>query len=281
MKGRISRNRTGGIDFPPDRSILSSKKKGNAIMQTTEKGKSVFSGKAEIYARNRPSYPPALMQWLKGHADFASAADIGAGTGLFTACLLPECGELTAVEPNRDMRAAFQSFLPGIPCLPGTAEKTGLPDHSLSLVSAAQAFHWFDEIRFREECRRILRPEGKLAVIWNNRSQQGFGPAYSEVCRKYCPDFRSGHVGKRTPEEGDRFLRENYFREVEIFRCPNPVPRTEEQFIGDKLSRSYALTASSPDYPAFLRELRAVFRKFAVDGMAVEEYETVVYLGRF
>lgn len=247
----------------------------------TKKGKTVFSGKAEVYARNRPSYPPALIQWLKEHADLDSVADIGAGTGIFTACLAPECNHLSAVEPNPDMRAAFQSCLPGIACLPGSAEMTGLPDHSLSLVSAAQAFHWFDEILFREECRRILRPDGKLAILWNNRSRDGLGPAYNEVCRKYCPDFKSGHVGKRTEEEGDRFLRESYFRQVEIFRCPNPVLRTEEQFIGDKLSRSYALTPASPDYPAFIRELREVFDRFASGGLAAEEYETVVYLGRF
>lgn len=245
-----------------------------------EKGKTVFSGKAEVYARNRPSYPPALLHWLKDHADLSSAADIGAGTGIFTACLLPVCGHLTAVEPNPDMRAAFQTFLPQVQCLPGTAEATGLPDRSLSLVTAAQAFHWFDDKAFQAECRRILRPEGKLAIIWNNRQDYGVGPAYDAVCRKCCPDFRSGHVGKRTVEEGDRFLREQYFREVEFFRCPNPVPRTEEQFLGDKLSRSYALTPGSAGYGKFVDALRAVFRDFSRDGLVTEEYETVVYLGR-
>ena len=245
----------------------------------SERGKTVFSGKAEVYAQNRPSYPPELVRWLKEHADLDSAADIGAGTGIFTACLAPECRSLCAVEPNPDMRAAFRSFLPGIECLPGSAEATGLPDHSLSLVAAAQAFHWFDEELFRIECSRILRPGGKLAIVWNNRQQHGIGPAYDAVCRKYCPDYRTGHVGKRSAEEGDRFLREQYFREVEIFRCPNSIPRTEAQFIGDKLSRSYALTPASPDYPAFIRELKEVFAAFAVGGMAAEEYESVIYLG--
>lgn len=245
-----------------------------------EKGKTIFSGKAEVYARNRPSYPAALLQWLKAHADLSSAADIGAGTGIFTACLFPLCGHLTAVEPNPDMRAAFRSTLPQVQCLPGTAEATGLPDHAFSLVTAAQAFHWFDDQAFQSECRRILRPGGKLAVIWNNRQEHGVGPAYDAVCRKYCPDFRSGHVGKRTVEEGDRFLREQYFREVEIFRCPNPVRRTEDEFIGDKLSRSYALTPQAAGYPEFVAALRAVFRDFSRDGHVTEEYEAVVYLGQ-
>lgn len=246
-----------------------------------EKGKTVFSGKADVYAQNRPSYPPELVRWLKEHADLDSVADIGAGTGIFTACLAKECRTICAVEPNPDMRAAFQKSLPRIECLPGSAEKTGLPAQSLTLVTAAQAFHWFDEELFRDECCRLLRPEGKLAVVWNNRQQHGIGPAYDAVCRKYCPDYRTGHVGKRSAEEGDRFLKERYFRQVEIFRCPNTVPRTEAQFIGDKLSRSYALTASSPDFPAFVRELKEVFDAFAVGGHVREEYESVVYLGVF
>ena len=246
-----------------------------------KRGKAVFSGKAEFYAQNRPSYPPALIQWLKEHAELDAVADIGAGTGLFTACLAPACGSLTAIEPNPDMRSAFESFLPQIRCLPGCAEETGLPDHSLTLVAAAQAFHWFDEQRFKQECLRILRQGGKLAVIWNNRQEHGVGPAYDAVCRKYCPDFRAGHVGKRSAEEGDRFLRESYFREVKYFRCSNPVQRNEEQFIGDKLSRSYALTPASSKYQEFIAELRLVFHNFAQDGHVTEEYDSVVYLGRF
>ena len=218
---------------------------------------------------------------MKQHAVLDAVADIGAGTGLFTICLAPVCGSLIAIEPNPEMRSAFASFLPQIHCLATCAEETGLPEHSLSLVVAAQAFHWFDEERFRQECRRILRNDGKLAVIWNNRQEHGVGPAYDAVCRRFCPDFSSGHVGKRSVAEGDRFLQESYFRDVEVFRCPNPVQRSEEQFIGDKLSRSYALTPASPDYQSFISELRRVFHEFAKDGQVTEEYESVVYLGSF
>ena len=244
-------------------------------------GKTVFSGKAGVYARNRPSYPAALLDWLKNHADLSSVADIGAGTGIFTACLAPECGKLIAVEPNPDMRAAFEAFLSGIRCLAASAEETGLPDHSLSLAVAAQAFHWFDDQRFKQECRRILQPGGKLAIVWNNRPRDGIGAAYDAVLRKFCPDFRTGHVGKRSVEEGDRFLRESYFREVEFFSCSNPVVWDEDQFIGDKLSRSYALTSSSPDYPDFVTALRSVFHEYEKDGHVTEEYESVIYLGTF
>ncbi len=250
-------------------------------MDAHTRGKTVFCGKADVYAHNRPSYPAGLIEWLQRHATLDAVADIGAGTGLFTFCLLPVCGSLTAIEPNPDMRSAFAKFLPQIPCLPGCAEATGLPGNSLSLVVAAQAFHWFDEQLFKQECQRILRKDGKLAVVWNNRQEHGVGPAYDAVCRRFCPDFSSGHVGRRTVAEGDCFLRESYFQHVEVFRCPNPVQRSEEQFIGDKLSRSYALTPASPDYQDFIAELRRVFHEFAKDGQVTEEYESVAYLGSF
>ena len=248
-------------------------------MDAYKRGKTVFCGKADVYARNRPSYPAEMIEWLKQHAVLDAVADIGAGTGLFTACLLPVCGSLTAIEPNPEMRSAFASLLPKISCLPGCAEETGLPEHSLSLVVAAQAFHWFDELRFKQECQRILRKDGKLAVIWNNRQKHGVGPAYDAVCRRFCPDYSTGHVGKRSVTEGDRFLREEYFRRVEVFRCLNPVQCNEEQFIGDKLSRSYALTPASPKYQDFIADLRRVFHEFAQDGLVTEEYESVAYLG--
>ena len=249
-------------------------------MDALEKGKSVFSGKADFYARNRPSYPRELIRWLKSRADLDAVADVGAGTGIFTACLVPECGSLIAVEPNDDMRAALQARLPQVRCLAGSAEETGLPDSSLSLVTAAQAFHWFDEARFRRECCRILRRGGKLAVIWNNWRDCGIRSASEAVFRKFCPEFHSAHAGKRTVEEGDRFLRESYFREVELFRCLNPVRSGEEQFVGEKLSRSYAPAAGTPEYRDFIAAQRLVFREFARGGEVTEEYESVVYLGR-
>ena len=248
-------------------------------MNTNEIGLNSFCGKAEIYARTRPSYPTELIEWLKQHAVLDAVADIGAGTGLFTICLVPVCDNLIAIEPNSEMRAIFASFLPQINCLPGCAEATGLADHSLSLVVVAQAFQWFDELQFKQECRRILRSDGKLAVIWNKRQEHGIGSACDAVCQKFCSDFTNGHFGKRSVTEMNRFLLGSYFRDVKIFRCSNPVQRSEEQFIGDKLSRSFALTPASSKYQEFIFELRRVFHEFAQDGLVTEEYESVIYLG--
>ena len=138
-----------------------------------ENAASRFTGKSQAYASARPGYPPELAEKLREcGAAGAEAADIGAGTGLFTRLLLGLGCTVCAVEPNDEMRAQAQRELgaiPGFSCRKGTAEDTGLPDGSVSLVTAAQSFHWFSAAAFRRECLRILRPGGAALLVWNAR----------------------------------------------------------------------------------------------------------------
>ena len=110
-----------------------------------------FSGKADDYARYRPSYPTELIDYLYETAQTDSAADIGAGTGIFTRLLMNKPWKVTAVEPNADMLRKILSHK-DISVINGTAEHTGLPDNSVGLVAAATAFHWFDAPSFSKEC---------------------------------------------------------------------------------------------------------------------------------
>lgn len=120
-----------------------------------------FSGKAEIYDKYRPTYPTALINVLYNeiHGDENSrVADIGAGTGIFTKALLGKFRNVTAVEPNGDMYSVLRANLPDITAVQNSAENTGLPQSSFDLITTAQAFHWFDKDMFRNECKRILKP---------------------------------------------------------------------------------------------------------------------------
>ena len=101
------------------------------------------------------------------------------------------------------------------------------------------------------------------------------------VCRKYCPRFRSGHAGKRSPAEGDAFLRYNYFREVEVISFANPFAMDILTFEGNMRSRSYALTPEDADYEFFMTELRDVFERHAINGIVNEMQETQIYFGCF
>lgn len=241
-----------------------------------------FTGKADFYDKYRPSYPDSLIDWLYESTKAEAVADVGAGTGKFTACLLRKPWKVTAVEPNPDMREKLGK-LKGIDIVSASAENTGIEQGSIGLITVAQAFHWFDEELFKKECKRILKQNGKLAIVFNER-HYGDCPTSSErdkICQRYCGAFHSGHVGKRTHEEGDLFLRNEYFSRVEYFSAENNIEMNKEAFIGDTLSRSYALNESDENFPRFVEELENVFSQYSQNGAVTVKYTAVCYLGEF
>jgi SAM-dependent methyltransferase len=132
-----------------------------------------FSDRAADYVRYRPDYPAAaidrLLEGLRPPAGLV-AADVGAGTGI-SARLFAERGvRVIAVEPNAEMRDAAAPH-PRLEWRDGTAEATGLADASVDLVLCAQAFHWFRHRDAVAEFARILRPGGRLAIVWNRRDR--------------------------------------------------------------------------------------------------------------
>jgi SAM-dependent methyltransferase len=130
-----------------------------------------FQDGGQHYDRVRPGYPADSADWLIRSvgrtAGAADAADIGAGTGKFTALLVERGLAVTAVDPSTDMLAQLRRTLPGVIALEGTAEATGLADAVFDVVSVAQAWHWCDPRLASTELARILRPGGVLGLIWN------------------------------------------------------------------------------------------------------------------
>ncbi|MEE2568346.1 class I SAM-dependent methyltransferase [Pseudarthrobacter sp. J64] len=125
-----------------------------------------FQDGGEHYHRVRPGYPAAAVDWLLP-AGAHDVADLGAGTGKFTALLLERGLQITAVDPSADMLAQLHLSCPAATACLGSAEVTGLPDSAFDVVSAAQAWHWVDPVAASSEAARILRPGGTLALIWN------------------------------------------------------------------------------------------------------------------
>lgn len=243
-----------------------------------------FSGKAEIYAKYRPSYPTAVVDRLYELTHASSVADIGAGTGKFTEKLLLKSWSVTAVEPNTDMCRELLKCVGGrVEIVMASAESTGLPEHSFGLITTAQAFHWFDADKFREECKRLLKPDGRLAIVFNSRMSGDITKKRDEIFMKYCPAFseRSGHVGKSSAEEVDKFLRNEYFSSVDVFKMETPVVMTREHFLGDALSRSYAPKEGDENYRAFIGELLSLFNRSHTYGKVAVSYTTTCYTGKF
>ena len=127
-----------------------------------------FSDVAGAYERARPMYPEDAVRWLVGH-DAAEVVDLGAGTGKLTRVLVRLGHRVAPVEPLAEMRAELESAIPGTKALEGTAEVLPVPDASVDVVTCGQAFHWFDHARALPEIARVLRPGGRLALVWNSR----------------------------------------------------------------------------------------------------------------
>jgi SAM-dependent methyltransferase len=125
-----------------------------------------FQDGGEHYDRVRPGYPADSADWLIP-AGASDAADIGAGTGNFTALLVERGPAVSAVDPSTDMLDQLRRTFPGVIALEGTAEATGLADGAFDVVSVAQAWHWCDPRLASTELARILRPGGVLGLIWN------------------------------------------------------------------------------------------------------------------
>jgi SAM-dependent methyltransferase len=130
-----------------------------------------FGSVADRYDRGRPGYPPAAVRWMVGR-DAATVLELGAGTGKLTAELVAQGHDVHATEPDPEMLAILRQHLPDVPTSESGAEEIPLPDRSVDVVVAAQAFHWFDHDRALPEIARVLRPGGVLAVTWNQRNER-------------------------------------------------------------------------------------------------------------
>jgi SAM-dependent methyltransferase len=159
-----------------------------------------FDGAAEAYDRARPDYPPEAVEWLVdqlGLSGGGTVVDLAAGTGKLTAPLARTRARVIAVEPAPGMLARLRELLPGVEAHEGTAEAIPLPDGSADAVTVAQAFHWFATEQALAEIQRVLRPGGRLGLVWNRRDLTA--PAHAGLERMFeaykpgdVPRHRSG-----------------------------------------------------------------------------------------
>lgn len=243
-----------------------------------------FAGRVEDYVRARPSYPRTLLDDLLAAGVLfpgAVVADIGSGTGISTELFLAGGFETVGVEPNAPMRAAAEYALAKYPHFrsrAGSAEATGLTDGSADLVVAAQAFHWFDAARTRNEFRRILRDDGWVALIWNVRRATGtaFLAAYEALLLEFGKDYAQiGHRGVGPERLADFFggpyttTRYDNLQELDLAGLRSRL-----------LSSSYIPAAGEPAHAGMLARLTAIFESHAADGQVELVYDTEVHTGR-
>jgi SAM-dependent methyltransferase len=155
------------MPLPPERAMTST-----SLHRSAAAG---FAQGADGYARNRPDYPTAVVGWLRDALaldETAAAVDLGAGTGKFLPSLLATGARVIAIEPVAAMRERLAAAYPQVAALDGTAEAMPLADDSVDAVVCATAFHWFATRAALTEIHRVLKPGGRLGLVWNVRDER-------------------------------------------------------------------------------------------------------------
>jgi SAM-dependent methyltransferase len=244
-----------------------------------------FTERVADYAAHRPSYPPDVIGVLAREGVLRPAdvvADVGSGTGIMSALLLDHGHTVYAVEPNAAMAAEATARLGGNPrfrAVAGRAEATGLADASCDVVTAAQAFHWFDVDPTRREFRRILRPGGAVVLVWNIRRLDAtpFLREYEDLLQRFALDYKKISAGWADEPAIARFF------DPSVFEVRGLEYRQAFGFDGLRgrlLSSSYAPPAGHPQHEPMIAELRRLFDRHQREGQVVFEYDTQVYWGR-
>lgn len=247
-----------------------------------------FTDRVDDYVKYRPHYPRQVFEALCGQLvspERATVADIGSGTGIFSKPLVEQGFTVFAVEPNAAMRAAAERELGNSPrfhSVAATAEQTALSDQSVDAVVAAQAFHWFDPPAARAEFRRILKPGGLVALIWNDRDEttSEFARDYERLMAACAIDYED--VKATGARAADAELLARFFGPdgYEVLCFDNEQVLDFEGFNGRILSASYMPKPPHPDYSRLATEIEAIFRRHAPAGTVTIEYTTRLYLGR-
>ena len=220
-----------------------------------------FGGVAAAYDRARPAYPREAAAWLAGEQP-TTVLELGAGTGKLTEVLVGLGHDVHATDPDEQMLAVLRERLPGVRTTLAGAEELPVPDASYDVVVVAQAFHWFDHERALPEIARVLKPGGRLAVVWNARDERiPWVRRLGQVLGGHAkdPEASPERVLVRSPLFG--------FVEEEMFRFWQVVDRESIQELA--LSRSNVAVLDEADRAARLAEVLAFYDDYGrgMDGM--------------
>ena len=243
-----------------------------------------FSNRVANYVKYRPDYPREIITYLKSACRMTHEsliADIGCGTGISSQLFLENCNPVIGVEPNEAMRAAAVEFLSDFPdfkIVDGTSEATTLPDNSVDIVVAAQAFHWFDPVTARVEFHRILKPNGHIVLIWNERqlNTTPFLKDYEQFLLQYATDYTKVRHEKINRERLRDFFQEEYAAKT----FQNSQVLNFEGLKGRMLSSSYMPSETDAVFDEMAKDLRALFAKHAENGKIRVLYDSNVYISQ-
>lgn len=253
-------------------------------MTTVADSKERFSNRVADYIRYRPGYPMAVRDLLRAECFLKSGhaiADIGSGTGFLSELFLKNGNRVFGVEPNEAMRQAGEEYLAeydNFTSIKGSAEATTLEDRSVDFVLSGQAFHWFEPAATRREFARILKPEGWIVVVWNERltDTTPFLRDYESLIQKFSTDYIKVNESYPREERMRNFFGATAFRSHKL---PNFQECDFEGIAGRLRSSSYMPAADHPNSAPMMAELHRIFDAHNQDGKVRLEYTTRIYFG--
>ena len=205
-----------------------------------------FGAAADIYERGRPPYPAEALDWLvPAHAK--RVVDLGAGTGKLTRQLVERGLDVIAVEPSAGMRDQLHRVVPDVPVLAGTGERMPLAPHSADAILVAQAWHWVDEGLGVPEAARVLRPGGRLGLVWNRRDET---VDWVAQLSRIMGSVNSPDAGRQSPQIGPPF------GPAERLNVPWVHRLSRDEMIDWVASRSYVITLPDGQRQSVLDQVR-------------------------
>jgi SAM-dependent methyltransferase len=217
-----------------------------------------FGQGADAYERGRPGYPDKAVRWLQRRLELGpgrTVLDVGAGTGKLTRELVTTGAAVVAVEPVAAMRAVLEQAVPEARAFDGTAEALPVGDGSVDGVLVAQAFHWFDGAAALAEFHRVLRPDGRLALIWNRRlREQPLWRAISEITEPYRRDTPAHYRGEWRESVASTAL----FTAVDELEVPLEQDLDADELVDRIGSTSFIAALPDPEREGVLARVRAV-----------------------
>lgn len=243
-----------------------------------------FSTRVNDYDLYRPGYPTELVDFLIDQKIIFSGcqvADIGSGTGISSEIFLNTGCQVYSAEPNPEMQqkaAVRLSKYPGFNPIMGTAENTGLADNSIDIIIAAQAFHWFNNKETSIEFKRILRPNGFVCLIWNDRDHYAseFMKAYEDLIKRFSIDYETVNHQNLSDKDFTRFFGGGFQKKSFL----NTQSMDLQGFKGRITSCSYMPDSSHPSFESMNETMENIFTGLNKKNKVAIIYQTKLYFGQ-
>lgn len=243
-----------------------------------------FSDRADDYVKYRPSYPLEVIDLLKSKFDLRTEkiiVDVGSGTGISSELFLKNGNVVYGVEPNDKMRSEAEKQLSQYKnyiSIKGTSNETTLPSKTADFIIAAQAFHWFEPNSTRLEFKRILRDNGIVVILFNDRATKGtlFAEQYETLLNEFGSDYKQvkhKNVGEKRHRD--------FLGDYQEFHFPYFQDFNFEGLLGRLKSSSYVPKEGAPRFAEMVSVLQKIFDENSRNGQVRMEYDTQVYCSRF